>query len=181
MKQKKVFIVIFVSLALMLMIMPFTLSLNDAMTQQVVRLGWYVWIEKYVAPFWVELVGVVVRELGINFVAMGNEFSVNGNILMMSWNCLGWQSLVLFIVSIVIGFSAGKYTLASKLEATLFGLLGTFLMNLLRIVFTVILLVVSKPLYAIVFHDYLAAVSTVVWLIFFWWFSYKYILEEKRV
>ena len=131
------------------------------------------------APFWVELVGVVVRGLGINFVARGSEFSVNGNLLKMSWNCLGWQSLVLFIVSIVIGFSAGKYTLASKLEAFTFGLLGTFLMNLARIVFTVILLVISKPLFAIVFHDYLAAISTVVWLTFFWWFSYRHILEEK--
>ena len=61
------------------------------------------------------------------------------------------------------------------------GLLGTFLVNLLRIVFTVILLVVSRPLFAMVFHDYLAAIMTIIWLVIFWWFAYSFVLEEKVV
>jgi len=61
----------------------------------------------------------------------------------------------------------------------LIGILGTFLINLLRIALTVVLLVVSRPLFAVVFHDYLAAIMTIIWLVIFWWFAYSFVLEEK--
>ncbi|MFC1727800.1 GxxExxY protein, partial [Patescibacteria group bacterium] len=32
---------------------------------------------------------------------------------------------------------------------------------------------------AVVFHDYLAAIMTVIWLIVFWWFSFSFVLEDK--
>jgi exosortase/archaeosortase family protein len=181
MNQKKVFIIIFASLAVILMILPFTLSINDMMTKEVERLGWYIWIQNRIVPMEVSLVGVIIKSLGITFVGYRDGFSANGNLAIMSWNCLGWQSLVLFVISIVVGFRAGKYTFTSKLEAILVGLLGTFLMNLARITFTIILLVFSKPLFAVVFHDYLAAIFTIVWLTLFWWFSYRYVLEDKKV
>jgi hypothetical protein len=41
------------------------------------------------------------------------------------------------------------------------------------------LLVISRPLFAVVFHDYLAAIVTIVWLVVFWWFAYKFVLVEK--
>jgi exosortase/archaeosortase family protein len=179
MKQKQVFIIIFIALTLMLMLMPLTLSINDAMTQGVANLGWYVWIEKNIIPIEIQLVGVIVTSLGIKFAAFQNEFYVNGNLLRMDWNCLGWQSLILFLISTIFGLMAGKYTLLSKLEAFAIGLLGTFLINLIRIVLIVVILVISKPLYAFIFHDYLAAITTIIWLFVFWWFSYKFVLQEK--
>jgi len=33
--------------------------------------------------------------------------------------------------------------------------------------------------FRVVYHDYLAAITTVIWLFFFWWFSYSFVLEEK--
>ena len=36
-----------------------------------------------------------------------------------------------------------------------------------------------NSLAAQIIHDYLAAFLTLLWLIFFWWFSYSFILEEK--
>jgi hypothetical protein len=33
--------------------------------------------------------------------------------------------------------------------------------------------------FALVIHDYLVAFLTLIWLIFFWWFSYAFILETK--
>jgi len=180
MKQKRVFQLIFTGLAIMLVALPFILPFNDILTRIVEKFGWYMWIQEKIVPWEVKMVGVMVRPLGIKFTAYPDGFTANGIYAKFSWNCIGWQSLALFLISLPFGFKGGSYTLFSKIEAFLIGFLGTFLINLLRVTFTVVLLVVSKPLYAIVFHDYLAAIITICWLILFWWFSYAFVLEEVR-
>ncbi|MBU1931883.1 exosortase/archaeosortase family protein [Patescibacteria group bacterium] len=180
MKQKRIFKLALAALAIMLMVLPFTLSINDILTRTIEGLGWYQWIQDNIVPWEVRLIGVMVRPLKIDFVAYPEGFTANGIYAKLSWNCLGWQSLLLFLVSLPFGFKGGEYTWFSKLEAFLIGILGTFLINLLRITFTVVLLVVSRPLYAIVFHDYLAAIMTIIWLVVFWWFSYSFVLEERE-
>src|SRR4030042_5935645 len=180
MDQKRVFQILLAALAIMLSILPFVVSINDILTRTVEKLGWYLWIQQKVVPWEVRLVGVMVQPLGIKFTAYPEGFTANGIYAKLSWNCMGWQSLFLFLISLPFGFKGGNYTFLSKTEAFSIGILGTFLINLVRIAFTVVLLVVSRPLFAMVFHDYLAAIVTVVWLILFWWFSYSYVLEEKR-
>lgn len=177
MKQKKVFKLVLAALAIMLMILPFIVSFNDVLTRAVESFGWYMWIQEKIVPWEVRLVGVMVQPLGIDFVAYPGGFTADGIYAGISWNCIGWQSLFLFLITLPFGFKAGEYTLMSKIEAFLIGLLGTFIVNLLRIVFTVILLVVSRPLFAVVFHDYLAVIVTVIWLVVFWWFCYSYVLD----
>ena len=88
---------------------------------------------------------------------------------------------VCYINAKLVSIRDPDYTFFSKTEAFLIGLLGTFLINLLRITLTVILLVVARPLFAVVFHDYLAAIVTIVWLIVFWWFAYAFVLDEKQI
>ena len=46
-------------------------------------------------------------------------------------------------------------------------------------VFIVIGAYFINSLFALLVHDYFAALTTIIWLIFFWWFAYKYVLEEK--
>jgi exosortase/archaeosortase family protein len=180
MKQKKVFQIALAALAIMLAILPFVVSVNDVLTRTVENVGWYHWIQEKVVPWEVKLVGVMVIPLGIDFIAHPQGFTANGTYAEISWNCIGWQSLLLFLITLPFGFRGGSYTFASKIEAFLIGILGTFLVNLLRIVFTVILLVYARPLFAVVFHDYLAAIMTVVWLIAFWWFAFSFVLEERE-
>ena len=179
-QQKKVFKFIFIGLAIILMALPFILPFNDILTRIVEKAGWYLWIQEKIVPWEVKMVGVMVKPLGIKFTAYADGFTANGIYAKFSWNCIGWQSLALFLISLPFGFKGGDYTFFSKAEAFLIGILGTFLINLLRVAFTVVLLVVSRPLYAIVFHDYLAAIMTICWLVVFWWFCYAYILEERN-
>ena len=35
------------------------------------------------------------------------------------------------------------------------------------------------PIFRIVFRDYLAAITTALFLLGFWWFSYSFVLEER--
>jgi exosortase/archaeosortase family protein len=181
MRQKKVFQITLAALAIMLMILPFVVSINDLLTRGVENMGWYVWIQERIVPWEVKLVGVMVTPLGIDFVAYPEGFTANGQYARLTWNCIGWQSLLLFLVTIPFGFKGGEYTLLSKAEAFLIGILSIFLVNLLRIAITVVLLVVSRPLFALVFHDYLAAIMTVVFLVIYWWFCYAFVLEEKSI
>lgn len=97
----------------------------------------------------------------------------------MTWNCLGWQSLLLLVITLLSGLLGRNYTFWSKVETVAIGVLGTFLVNLFRLTFIVLLYNFATPIYFYVYHDYLAAIVTVIWLCFFWWFSYKFVLEEK--
>jgi exosortase/archaeosortase family protein len=178
MEQKRTFIFIFLLLVIALVFLPFLVSFNDVLTRVVEKIGWYMWVQEKVVPMEIKMVAVLVSPLGIDFVAHRDSMTINGIHAGMSWNCLGWQSLLLLFITLFLGLR-GNYTFVSKIEAILIGLLGTFLVNLLRIVFIVIILVLSRPLFAVVFHDYLAAIVTIIWLFAFWWFCYKFVLEEK--
>lgn len=34
-------------------------------------------------------------------------------------------------------------------------------------------------IFALLIHDYFAAITTIAWLFFFWWFAYSFVLETK--
>ncbi|OGD92418.1 hypothetical protein A3C33_04580 [Candidatus Curtissbacteria bacterium RIFCSPHIGHO2_02_FULL_42_58] len=93
-------------------------------------------------------------------------------------NCIGWQSLVLFGLTVFTGFG-GKFTKISLLQAFMIGVLGTFLMNVLRITVVALIAFFAGRLPAVIFHDYFSVVVTIGWLFFFWWFSYAFVLEER--
>ncbi|MBI3485945.1 hypothetical protein HY025_03270 [Candidatus Daviesbacteria bacterium] len=126
-----------------------------------------------------QLVKLILSPLPINILGHPDGFTVNGVFVGMTWNCIGWQSLLLLGITLYVGLKNAKYTLYSQIEAILIGLLGTFIINILRLCLIVIILSLSKPIFAVVYHDYLAAIVTILWLFFFWWFCYKFILEEK--
>jgi len=67
------------------------------------------------------------------------------------------------------------------METILIGLLGTFLVNMARLALIVIILAYSRPLFAVVYHDYLAAIVTILWLFGFWYFAYSFVLEPYKI
>jgi exosortase/archaeosortase family protein len=179
MKQKKVFGLIFAVFAILLIILPFIVSFNDFLTRFIESIKIYTWIQTAVVPYEVGMVRVMVSIFGIFFTPYANGMMVNGTFLEMTWNCIGWQSLLLLILTIWVGLGSGNYTLMSKIEVIAIGFLGTFLMNLLRLSLIVIIWAYARPIYFYVYHDYLSAIATAIWLFIFWWFSYKYVLREK--
>ena len=179
MREKKVFISIFALLAVFLAVLPLLVTFNEALTHLVERFNLYLWIQDKIVPVEVKMVGILVKPFGINYLAHREGMTVNGIYAKMTWNCLGWQSLLLLGVTLFFGLR-GNYTLWSKIEVVAIGLLGTFLVNLFRLVVIVLLLVYFRPLFAVVYHDYLAAMVTILWLFGFWWFSYSFVLETKE-
>jgi len=128
------------------------------------------------------LIVTVVQLLGYQATASSSAISIlkNGSWqkIEISWNCIGWQSALVLGVTLLTGLQ-GAYTRVSKLECFLTGILGTFLVNILRISLVAILIVYVRGIPATVIHDYSSVLILILWLLGFWWFSYAYILETK--
>jgi len=183
--QKEVFKKILVVTAIVLSVLPVLVTFSAVLTSLFNKMGWYVWMENLVVPFESRLVAVIIKLAGISgMVTSGANFSMvlkksSGELLpvALSWNCLGWQSMILLGITLTTGLR-GQFTRLSKLETVIFGVLGTFLSNLFRMALIVTLAFYWNSFAAMIIHDYFAAFIALIWMIFFWWFSYSYLLEE---
>ncbi len=178
MRQKHAYTSLFTVFALTMMVLPFIVSFNEALTKLAEKFILYVWVQKLIVPLETRLVGVLVMPFNVTYKAYNNGMVVNGLPMYMTWNCLGWQSLLLLTVSLTAGLR-GPYSFWSKVETALLGILGIFWVNMTRITFTVLLAAFAPPVFRIVFHDYLAAFTSLIFLIAFWWFAYSFVLQTN--
>jgi len=176
------FVTLFLILVLILIFMPFLATFNDLLTRLVINLRGYSLIREYIVPFEVRMVAVVLATFGFD-VAVTKEYVVLGNsqpfLTEIVWNCIGWQSLLFFVITAFIGLQGDKYTNLSKFKAAVLGALGTFLVNILRIVAVVLVAYYFGQSPAIIVHDYGSLLAVIAWLFFFWWFVYTFVLETK--
>jgi exosortase/archaeosortase family protein len=179
---KQTFSSLFLILIVVLMLLPFVTTFNELLTRIVESSLLYKPIEKYFVPYEVMLVRTVISWFGV--VTKAGTIAVVKNGVnqgtFISWNCIGWQSFVILLISLKAGLS-GNFTLVSKLETLIMGVLGTFFLNLGRISLVLILLYHVGRAPAVIFHDYAAVFLSIIWLFFFWWFSFNFILEERSV
>ena len=59
------------------------------------------------------------------------------------------------------------------------GFLGTYLVNIFRLVAISLLAVSLGGLPTILVHEYLFTLIIVAWFFGFWWFAYSFVLETK--
>ena len=182
MSQKQTFLYIFLILVLVLMAMPFITTFNDVLTRIVMSLDAYRFIQNYIIPWKVRMVGVILYPFGFKPQIMGEYLAIgekNPFLIEIAWNCVGWQSLLFFLLTGWIGFQGDRYTNWSKVKAWIIGFLGTLLVNLLRIAVVALIAYYFGQNVAIYFHDYGSTLAVIGWLFVFWWFSYSFILETK--
>lgn len=181
--QKQTFVTIFLILVLALSFLPFLSAFNDLLTRLVISLDYYKVIEDFIVPWEIRMVGVLLYPLGLKPIVAGDYLAIGGvsspMLIEIAWNCIGWQSLLFFVITCWIGFQGERYTLLSKLKAWLIGFLGTFLINLLRISLVVLVALFFGQKVAIIIHDYGSLLVIIGWLFFFWYFTYAFILEKK--
>jgi len=177
-----------------LMVMPFLTTVTelmnanelapvkDVLTSAGTKLNLGPILDGWVVPMIVRMVAVLVRPLGLQTVISQSSLYITGwdkfALVYISWNCIGWQSLVLFLVTLITGLR-GPFTWSSKIHCLLLGGLGTFLMNLVRIVLVSLVALLFGRLPAVLFHDYAGTLLTILWLLTFWLCAYAMILERK--
>jgi exosortase/archaeosortase family protein len=97
--------------------------------------------------------------------------------LYISWNCIGWQSLILLGISLATGLR-GNYTWPARAQVAILGVLGTIFVNLFRVTLVCVLAALAGRLPAVIFHDYGGTVLIVVWLFGFWALADRWILGD---
>ena len=166
-------------LCAMLMLLPLVTTFDDLLTAWAMQLGASNPLQAIV-PVEARMVVGLIGLVGIHAAASGSHLVVwDGagamHTLFISWNCIGWQSLVLLGVSFLSGLR-GHHPLEARLQVIVIGVAGTMLLNLLRVaaVATIAATVGVTP--AILFHDYGGTILVVAFLFGFWIFVQRWVL-----
>jgi exosortase/archaeosortase family protein len=131
-------------------------------------------------PVEARMVVGVLGLVGVHAAASGNYLVVwDGggamHTLFISWNCIGWQSLVLVGVSFLSGLR-GAYPLEARLQVVLIGVAGTMLLNLMRVAAVAMIAATIGIGPAVFFHDYGGTLLVTGFLFAFWMFVQRWIL-----
>ena len=174
---------LFIILVFVMISLPLFTTFNEILTRIVERSGAYTYLTKNIVPFETRAVSLILRPLGIDSRPTISHLYIKGQDntqtgIYFSWNCLGWQSAILLIFTLITGLW-GNYTWDRKLEVIILGVSGTFLINLLRISVVTLSAYYFGQIPATIIHDYGGTLFTIGWFFFYWWFSYTFILEEK--
>jgi exosortase/archaeosortase family protein len=163
--------------------LPFINTINEMMTRVAVSTRLDRLIETNISPPMATLVATILTyvfqvkatSLGSSIYLIERSLPYN---LQLDWNCVGWQSLLLLLLSLATGLQ-GEHCRLSKVKCILLGLVGNILLNLFRIAVDALLLKAYGPAVAIAFHDYATLPLTFLWLAAFWYLSTNHILSPR--
>jgi exosortase/archaeosortase family protein len=163
----------------LLMVLPLVTTFDDFLTTWALQLGANNPLQAIV-PTEARMVVGVLAAVGIKALASGSHIVVWDragimHTLLISWNCIGWQSLILLGVSFVSGLR-GRHPLESRVQVVIIGVAGTMLLNLLRVAAVGALAATCGQTPAILFHDYGGTILIIGWLFAFWMFVQRWIL-----
>ena len=166
----------------LLMVLPLVTTFDDLLTAWAMQLGADNPLQAIV-PIESGMVVSLLGLIGIHAAASGSHLVVwdgggSMHVLFISWNCIGWQSLILFGVSLISGLRGG-HSLESRAQVVCIGVAGTMLLNLLRVAAVALIAATVGVGPAILFHDYGGTVLFVGFLFAFWAFAQRWILSSR--
>jgi exosortase/archaeosortase family protein len=166
----------------LLMLLPLVTTFNDLLTTWAMQLGANTPLQGIV-PVESRMVVGLLGLAGIHAAASGSYMVVWDSAgamhtLYISWNCIGWQSLILFGVSLISGLR-GDHPLHARLQVVCIGVAGTMLLNLVRVAAVAAIAATVGVTPAILFHDYGGTLLVIVFLFGFWVFAQRWILDGR--
>ena len=163
----------------LLMLLPFVTTFDDLLTTWALAMGANNPLQGIV-PIEARMVVGLLGVAGIHAAASGSHLVIwdsagSMHTLFISWNCIGWQSLILLGVSFLSGLR-GQQTVEARVQVVLIGVAGTMLLNLMRVAAVAATAATFGQTQATIFHDYGGTILVVVWLFAFWIFVQRFIL-----
>jgi exosortase/archaeosortase family protein len=165
--------------ALMLLVLPFVTTFDDLLNTFGARFGFEGAVQAVARPEAYAVVGVL-GWFGVRAGVAGSQILIwdghgNAQYLLISATCIGWQSLILLGLSLLVGLR-GPYSRVARVQVVLIGLLGTLLVNLARMSAVALIAAGSGFVPAVLFHDYGGTALIVLWLFAFWFAAQRWIL-----
>jgi exosortase/archaeosortase family protein len=163
----------------LLMVLPLVTTFDDFLTSWALQLGAnnplqaIVPVEARMVVSLLGLAGIRAAASGSNIVVWDSAGAMHA--LFISWNCIGWQSLVLLGVSFFSGLR-GQQALASRIQVIVIGVAGTMLLNLVRVAAVAAVEARWGHLPALMLHDYGGTILVIGWLFLFWIAVQRWIL-----
>ncbi len=169
-------------LCALLMLLPLVTTFDDFLTTWALQLGANNPLQAIV-PVEGRMVVGLLGLVGIHAAASGSHLVVWDSAgamhtLFISWNCIGWQSLVLLGVSFLSGLR-GSHPLEARIQVIVIGVAGTMLLNLLRVAVVAGIAATVGVTPAVLFHDYGGTILVVAFLFGFWIFVQRWILGTE--
>ncbi len=163
----------------LLMLLPLVTTFDDLLTTWALQLGANNPLQTIV-PVEARMVVGLLGLAGIHAAASASHLVVwDGggamHTLFISWNCIGWQSLVLLGVSLVTGLR-GRLPIEARVQVIVIGLAGTMLLNLMRVAAVAAIAATIGVTPAILFHDYGGTLLVISYLFLFWMAVQRWIL-----
>lgn len=159
--------------------LPVITTSEHFLTRVANSIGGLAFIQDVIVPHEAKIIAVVLAPLGFRVATTPTGIYVNDVLVTIWWSCIGWQSLLLTLLSLWAGLS-GKFTTDSKAQVIILAILGFFFLTVVRLVSVAVVGATWGTLVALIYHDYFAAtLLTFIWLFGFWWFSYTFVLEER--
>jgi exosortase/archaeosortase family protein len=168
----------------LLMVLPLVTTFDELLSAWAMSLGANNPLQAIV-PAEARMVVSLLGLTGVHAAASGSHIVVwdaagSMHTLFISWNCIGWQSLILFGVSLLSGLR-GTHSLESRAQVVLIGVAGTMLLNLLRVGLVAWIAATIGVAPAILFHDYGGTILFVGFLFAFWAFAQRWILTAPAL
>ena len=177
---KKIYTNLFMLLTVSFLLLPVVTTFDHLLTRSLNGIGNNNLVQKYVVPHEAKIIAVVLKPLGFVVEPTPTGIYVNRVLVTIWWSCIGWQSLIVTLLSFWPGLNNGDFTVASKIETVILGVLGFFFLTVFRLVSVAVVGAYFGTNVALMYHDLFAAsLLTFGWLFGFWWFCYGWVLEEK--
>jgi exosortase/archaeosortase family protein len=163
----------------LLMLLPLVTTFDELLTTWAMQLGANNPLQAIV-PVEARMVVGLLGLAGIHAAASESHLVIwdgSGSMhtLFISWNCIGWQSLVLLGVSFLSGLR-GRHPIEARIQVILIGVAGTMLLNLLRVAAVAGIAATIGVMPAVLFHDYGGTFLVILFLFVFWMFVQRSVL-----
>jgi exosortase/archaeosortase family protein len=184
MRRSDVYRGLLAAAALMLLLLPFVTTFDDLLNTIGARLGFEGMVQAVARPEAHAVVGVL-GWFGVRSVVAGSQILIwdahgNAQYLLISATCIGWQSLILLGLSLLVGLR-GPYSQVARVQVAIIGLLGTLLVNIARMSAVSLIAASGGFVPAVLFHDYGGTALIVVWLFGFWFAAQRWILGPVEI
>jgi exosortase/archaeosortase family protein len=168
----------------LLMVLPLTTTFDELLTALAMQFGANSPLQAIV-PAEARMVVSLLGLAGVHAAASGSHIVVwdtagSMHTLFIAWNCIGWQSLILFGVSLLSGLRA-SHSLDSRVQVVLIGVAGTMLLNLTRVATVAWIAATVGVGPATLFHDYGGTILFVGFLFAFWACAQRWILHPREM